>query len=160
MKTENNVNTSEHREKGRGRRAFWIVLGLLFLVSVMWTIGGPRRDSDRFFSDPVANQRLLDRTLDVLDASAGQRAAIEPVIRRLQSEIAQMREEGVSLRNDFLDALDSEVLRPEDMERLQVAAVGLSETAVNSALEALTEAWGVLTPDQRTELLSHWNPRS
>ncbi len=160
MSKENRIDIGVHRQEGRGRKAFWIVLGILFVVGALWMIDGGRRDSSYFFTNSIASERTLNRALNVLDATAEQRATIEPALRGLQSDMVEMREEETRLRIEFFEALSSGTLRPEDVGRLQTAATGLSEVAIGRALEVTSEVWGVLTPEQRTELLNHWDPRS
>ncbi len=159
MTNENRIDKVEHRRKGRGRKAFWMVLGIVFLVSLFWAIDGPRREPGRLFSDSTPSDRRLDRVLDALDVDTQQRGILLPILRRFQSELAQIRAEEVALRIDFSDALESGTLRTEDISRLQSAAAGLSETAIASAFQLMVDSWEVLTPQQRAEVLRHWEPR-
>ena len=160
MTKENSIDNADHRQKGRGRKAFWVVLGVLFLVSLFWAIERPRRDSSRLFSGAIASERSLDRVLDALDADAEQRGILAPVVRRFQSELAQIRADEFALRIEFSEALGSGTLRGEDMANFQSTAIGLSETAIVSAFQVVVDSWEVLTPEQRTEVLRHWDPRS
>ena len=160
MTDQNSIDKAEHRQKGHGRKAFWVVLGILFFVSLFWAIEAPRRDSNRWLSDSIASDRSLDRVLDALDTDPAQRGILAPAVRRFQTELAQIRAEEDVLRNEFSDALDSGTLRNEDIERFQSTAVRLSETAITSAFQVIVDSWAVLTPEQRTEVLRHWNPRS
>ena len=158
MTETNSIVKAEHRQKGRGRKAFWIVLGILFLASLFWAIEAPRRESRRMFTDSIASDRNLDRILEVLDADAEQRGILAPVVRRFQSEMSQLRADTVVLRIEFSDALRSGTIPTEDMARFQSTAVGLSETAIANAFQVIADSWDVLTPEQRTEVLRHWDP--
>ena len=140
MNNENSIDKAAHRQKRRGRKVFWMVSGVLFVLSLVWTVDGFRHDSDRSFLDFRAIEQRLDRVLEALNADQEQRAVLEPLVLRLQSEVAQMRVEEAALRNELSDVLDSGTFEPVAMARLQEMAVSLGETAITTAFQAMGEA--------------------
>ena len=161
MNSPKNMNMEEHREVGRGRKAFWVVTGLVVFALIV-SAGCSRRGRDTrgFFTGQIANGEGIERLLDGLDVSPTQRVRLIPVAERFQSRILELRAEQGTLRTQLLAAFENREFESERVARLRNAAVELSDSAITDALEAAVDVWEVLTPEQRAEVLKHWDRRN
>ncbi len=161
MNSPRNMNMEEHRKVGRGRKAFWLVTGML-VVALIVSAGCSRRGRDTrgFSTSQIVNGEGIERWLDGLDVSSTQRVRLLPVAERFQSQILELWAEEGTLRTQLLAAFETEEFEPERVARLRNAAVKLSDSAITDALEAAVDVWEVLTPEQRAEVLKHWNRRN
>ena len=56
-------------------------------------------------------------------------------------------------------ALDSDEIDPAELARFRSSAVELSASAVDTFIDATREIWLELTPEQRDEVMRHWERR-
>lgn len=98
MSNGNHFGTETHRERERGRKAFWIIGGALVVAGSVYALWAAPH-----------------------------------------------------LQSDEID--------PAELARLRSSAVELSASAVDTFLDATTEIWPELTPDQRDVVLRHWQRR-
>lgn len=154
------------RERGRGRKVFWIVVaaaGLLtmvhYSVGSMWhhhhgrhTVHSPSEVKDRMV-------KKADRALTEVNATIEQRARINEIIEGLVPDIIGLQKEREELKIRIVKTLERRDIPPDAFEQARVSSVNLAEKAINRSFEAIFAVSAVLTPDQRRELLKEWEPR-
>jgi Spy/CpxP family protein refolding chaperone len=100
--------------------------------------------------------RRLDGMLDRIDATADQRTRIKGTVARLKPEIKGLHEEKAKLHEAGRKALEASTLDPGEIERVRREAIKLADRGSSVMTRALVEVAGVLTPEQRKELLEHF----
>jgi len=158
MNTEHDVGTK--RRRGRGRKAFWILVSAALVIGVVYTTWTPR--SDRF-GGPRTDTALLDwndnQLFDAIAATEAQRGALAPVLERARGVIEAADREQRELRAELLAQLQSDEPDQAEVTGLRDRAIELNEATVELAFELTFEIWSELTPEQRAEALRHWNRR-
>jgi hypothetical protein len=77
MSIGNNRGTEEHRERGRGRKAFWIIMGAALLIGVVFAAWSPRHGHFGAYRAPSAVDTVLDSTVEIWSAlTPDQRAEV------------------------------------------------------------------------------------
>ena len=147
--------TERHRERGRGRTAFWIALTLgLASAFALW-----RPAETRFgATDSIADWEL-DRVARVLDLGDTQIQQIAPVYERVRTAVADITEERDELERELIALLEADRLDDERREALENRALALTAVAVDASLDAIAEIWPALTAEQQARLLRHWRHR-
>ncbi len=161
-----NKERETKRERGRGRKVFWIVVVVASLLTVVRYSNGTmwhhhhERHTVRSASD--VKERMVkkaDRALNEVNANSEQRARVNDIIDGLVPEIVGFQKEREELKIRILKALEREDMTPEDLEQVRALSVRLAEKAINRSFEAILAVSDVLTPDQRKELLKEWEQR-
>lgn len=162
MKTDR--TTQEHRQEGRGRKVFWILVLVGATVALLGFLRGPGREhlgsrhGHRQLSElsPERLQQQLDHTADRLDLTEQQVAELSRLLEGRLSALQALESDRHELVAEFAAALQSETLDPVRLQVLRGSALALAEQAVGQGVDLIGEAAQVLTPAQREELLRHW----
>ncbi len=161
MSMGNNIGNQEHRERGRCRKAFWIIIGAALLIGVVFATWSPRQSQFSAFRAHSADVDWnLERVLDAIDASEEQRVGLQSTLERVRTKTQQLTLVERELRTGLLAALEANELDSAEVSRLRTRAVRLSEAAIDTVLESTVEIWSALTPAQRADVLRHWKRRS
>ncbi|NNG47480.1 MAG: hypothetical protein HKM86_10265 [Deltaproteobacteria bacterium] len=161
-----NKERGTKRERGRGRKVFWIVVvaaGLLTMVH--YSVGSMRHhhhERHTVHSPSEVKGRMVkktERALKKVNATSEQRARVNEIIDGLVPDIVGLQKEREELKIRIVSALERGDPLPEDLEQLRALSVILAEKAINRSFEAILAVSTVLTPDQREELLKEWEPR-
>jgi Spy/CpxP family protein refolding chaperone len=162
--------TQKHRERGRGRRAFWILVAVGLTVTLVAAARGSRRDQREYGHRTGAREELSleriqelfaedGRWLDRLGIGEEQRpriaAVLEGSVPRLQA-IAVERDE---LRQELVRAFAGPTTDVERIEELRWEAAEIVVRALDEGFDVAVELAEVLTPEQRRELIQHWEKR-
>jgi predicted transcriptional regulator len=161
-----NKERETKRERGRGRKVFWIVVVVASLLTVVRYSNGSmwhhHNERHTMHSTSDVKERMVkkaDRALNEVNATSEQRARVNDIIDGLVPEIVGFQKEREELKIRILKALEREDMTPEDLEQVQALSVSLAKKAINRSFEAILAVSDVLTPDQRKELLKEWEPR-
>lgn len=163
--TENKERGTK-RERGRGRKAFWIVVvaaGLLTMIH--YSVGSMRHHHNgrhTVHSLPAVMERMVkkaDRALTKVNATPEQRARVNEIIDGLVPDIIGLQKEREELKIRIVKTLERGDIPPDAFEQARVSSVNLADKAINRSIEAIIAISAVLTPDQRKELLKEWEPR-
>jgi periplasmic protein CpxP/Spy len=100
-------------------------------------------------------ERRMERVLDSIDATDDQRARIKGTFARLHPEMKALHEEKAKLHEAGKKALAADAIDAGEVERLRREVVKLADRGSTLVSRALIEVGGVLTAEQRKELLSH-----
>jgi Spy/CpxP family protein refolding chaperone len=154
------------RERGRGRKVFWIVVvaaGLLMMVH--YSIGSMwhhHHGRHTVLSQTEMKERMgkkAERALKEVNATPEQRARVNEIIDGLVPDIVGFQKEREELKIRIAKALERGDIPPDALEQARVSSVTLAEKAINRSFEAIVAVSDVLTPDQRRELLKEWEQR-
>lgn len=161
-----NKERETKRERGRGRKVFWIVVVVASLLAVVRYSNGSmwhhHHERHTVHSTSDVKERMVkkaDRALNEVNATSEQRARVNDIIDGLVPEIVGFQKEREELKIRILKALEREDMTPEDLEQVRALSVSLAKKAINRSFEAILAVSDVLTPDQRKELLKEWEPR-
>lgn len=163
--TENKERGTK-RERGRGRKVFWIVVvaaGLLtmihYSIGSLWhhhhgrhTVHAPAEVKERMV-------KKAERALSKVNATLEQRARVKEIIEDLVPDIIGLQKEKEELKIRIVKTLERGDIHPDAFKQARVSSVNLAEKAINRSFEAISAVSAVLTPDQRKELLKEWEPR-
>ena len=112
MSMRNDIGSQEHRERGRGRKAFWIVTAAALLIGLVFAMSSPRRDHfGAFQAHSAVVGWNVERALDAIDASDEQRVGLQPALERARLEAQQLTLAERELRAGLLAALETSGLR-------------------------------------------------
>jgi periplasmic protein CpxP/Spy len=100
--------------------------------------------------------RRVDRMLDSIDASADQKTRVKGTIARLRPQLRALRAEKHKLHEAGAKALAADRVDPNEIERLRREALKLAERGSTLVSGGLVEIAQVLNPEQRRELLEHF----
>jgi Spy/CpxP family protein refolding chaperone len=154
------------RERGRGRKVFWIVIVVASLLTVVhYSVGSMLhhhhgKHAEQSPSD--VKERMVkkaERALQEVNATPEQRARVNEIIDGLVPDIVGFQKERGELKIRIVKTLEREDVPSEDLEQARALSVRLAEKAINRSFEAIVAVSAVLTPDQRRELMKAWEPR-
>jgi periplasmic protein CpxP/Spy len=158
---QNDEITTEPRPRpARSRRWLFLALPAVLLGGALgarayaFGPGGPGDLSPEHMQRFI--ERRMDRVLDSIDATADQRARIKATFARLHPEMKALHEEKARLRDAGKKALAAEAIDAAEVERVRREVVKLADRGSSLVSRAVVEVGGILTPDQRKELLSHF----
>lgn len=156
--------------RGRGsRRRRWgrrigvlavVALGI-FAIPRAFGWGGHHCHGGDWSSSEVREHMgfVADHALDHVDATDEQYAAVDQILDEAAPKMAGFHDEARDLRKRFHAALIADPTDKASLEDLRKEALELADRATGSALDDLTRAAAVLTPDQRTKLASRLEDR-
>lgn len=157
MSTGNNMGTEEHRERGRGRKAFWIIIGSAVLIGIVVATWIPRHGHfGAYKAQPAVAEWNVESLLDAVGVTEEQRGELQPALERARTEARQIVASKRELRAGVLAALEAPELDSTEVARLRASAIQLSGSAVDTVFESTVDVWSALTPEQRAEVLRHW----
>lgn len=152
---------SRRRRWGR-RLGLLAVLALgVFAVPRAFGWGGHSCHSGDWSADEVREHMgfVADHALDRVDATDAQVAAVDQILDEAAPKMAGFHEEAHDLRQRFHKAVLADPTDQASLEDLRKEALDLADRASGAALQDLTRAAAVLTPDQRTKLAQHLQDR-
>ena len=138
-------------EKPRRRR--WWIAGAIALVVVV-AAGAVAISFHGHGIERFAEKRI-DRMLDRVDASDGQRAEVKGIVGEAVAEMKELGGFYRETRQALLDTLGAENVDREALEELRLANLETVDQASRRLVAALADVADVLTPEQRRELVQH-----
>ncbi|MDE0044355.1 MAG: periplasmic heavy metal sensor [bacterium] len=138
-------------EKPRRRR--WWIAGAIALVVVV-AAGAVAFSFHGHGIERFAEKRI-DRMLDKVDASDGQRAEVTGIVREAVADMKELRGLFQESRQTLLDTLGAETVDRQALEELRLANLQTVDQASRRLVTALADVADVLTPEQRRELVRH-----
>ncbi len=171
--TDNEVSKSEEPSvRRRSRHGFWsgLAAGGLLGVAVSAAVamgagalaaghlgGGHGRRGLFRHQDPEAAREHLqlatDWILSRVEATEDQKSQAKRVVSESFDDLLPLVQEHRSSHESFVEEMSRADLDPEGIERLRQAQVDLFDRASKEISGSLTELAGILTPEQRVELL-------
>lgn len=160
MSNRNDFGTETHRERGRGRKTFWIVVGALVVVGSVYAFWAAPHAAPRRSSNYVASEWPIASIANAIDLDEQQEEALRSVLERTRTAVEDLERGEGELRDQLLVVLGSDEIDPAAMASLRSSAVELSASAIDTVLDATAEIWPELTPEQRGAVLRHWQGRA
>ena len=159
----------QHRQRGRGRKAFWI----LVTVGLAATLIAAARSHDRDgrpahragHHDGAGVERIEQllagdgRWLEALGIDDEQRPQIAAVLRESAPRFEAIAAEGDELREELSRAFADPQTDEQRLEELRWQAAEIAVRAIDEGFDVAVELTSVLTPEQRQELARHWEER-
>lgn len=159
MNMGNDSGTREHRARGRGRKAFWVLIAATLAIALVFTRPGRHGDHGSGGDWSVLDDRSIEAAMSAIDATEEQRARLEPEIQRARIALQDLALAEQELHLQMLSALRSGEPNAAAISELRARAVALSESAIDTAFDSGLAIWSELEADQRAELLSRWQTR-
>lgn len=157
------------RRRGLGRKLFWaslIVVGVLAISRPLTALHysfGPRGHWGMSYSSPQELEehwnRGADWILERVDASDEQRNQVQEIQNTLLPDLYAFQNEHEALHARIRQALVTNPVNREELERIRAASLDLADRASRRAVDSFAQMLDVLTPEQRRELLEMWRQR-
>jgi hypothetical protein len=160
MSNSNDFGTEAHRERGRGRKAFWIIMGVFVVVGGVYAFWAAPHAAPRRASNHVASEWRVASIASAIDLDEQQEEAFRSVLERARTAVEDVERGEAELRDQLLVVLQSDEIDPTAMASVRSSAAELSASAVDIFLNATTEIWPELTPAQRDDVMRHWQRRA
>jgi periplasmic protein CpxP/Spy len=93
--------------------------------------------------------RRLERLLDKVGATAGQRGQIEAIWTGLRPQLKSFHQQEQSIHQQMGAALSAATINPATVEQLRQQAMGVANQMSATFTQGLVQTAQVLTPDQR-----------
>ena len=148
------------------RRVRWLFIGAPAVALGFWAARAHARDGGRCggrmgghwrdLSDAERAEhidRRLDRILNRLNATDGQKKQIKEIVARNRATAKPLHEEHKKLHAQFLSAIGADPINPGEIERLRNESVAIIDRGSKVLGKTLVEVSGVLTPDQRKKIM-------
>jgi hypothetical protein len=163
--------TQQHREAGRGRKAFWVAIAIGAVIAAVWLTptrtqrphrGGVFRGHDTTaHSLATLGTELREHAgmLAYAGLTAPQVERLASVIDQRSAAFAELESGRAAIERRVADAMAAEGL---DLGEVAVAlgqAKDLADRALDESFDLIAEVAGELTPEQRADLVRHWRDR-
>jgi Spy/CpxP family protein refolding chaperone len=142
------------------------ILGTAFGQGFAWHHFGMRPGG--MFGGPLTPAQIDERIDRMtkhmaieLDATSDQQVRIANIAKAAAVDLRALRERAQAARSQAVALLTAPTIDRSAIERLRAEQIGLAETASKRIAQALTDAAGVLNPEQRrkaADLISHAGP--
>lgn len=160
MSNSNDFGTETHRERGRGRKAFWIIVSVFVVVGGVYAFWAAHHAAPRRLSNHVASEWRLASIANAIDLDEQQEEAFRFVFERTRTAVEDLERGEGELRDELLVVLQSDEIDPAELARVRSSAVELSASAVDTFIDATAEIWPELTPEQRDDVMRHLQGRA
>lgn len=136
-------------------------IGARSATAWMWHGGWHHYDHGYFDAEDAAEhvEWRVKRVLSRVDATQEQQDKVGAIAKSAVSDIAALGFTPGELRSKFVELLRADTVDPAAFETLRAEQVAKVDMASKRAVQAMTEAAAVLTPEQRRELTDRWNRR-
>lgn len=164
----------QHREAGRGRKAFWIAAGLVLIATVVWLAParagrqetmrhggwwraghGPRGS----FGEAAAELRRHADLLHRAGLSGPQVERIATLIDRSSPALQEFDTEREALAERAAEALSGDTLDATEIASLEAEATRLAAEVIHDSLGLIVAVAAELTQEQRAQLIEKWKWR-
>ena len=164
---------ARHRRSGRGRKATWIALGVAALVAVIWSaspVTGREQTTlrGRHGGDARGEHTLTDLASELRDhgvwlARAGFTTAQTERLAALLDQRGPAFEAFESERSALTARIAKVLAAPEldtsEVVTLRDEAKQLAADVLDASFDLMTDVAQDLTPEQRADLIQHWEER-
>lgn len=153
MRTD--IDTPEtHIVPVRPRRRSWLLL--IPALAVLGIAGGAYTNAQ---AQPAPTTeagpgegfgaRRLERLLDKVNATAGQRGQIAAIWSGLRPQLKSLHQQHQALHQQIAAALSAPTINPATVEQLRKQSMGVADQLSSTFTQGLVQTAQVLTPDQR-----------
>ena len=163
----------DHRTTGRGRKATWIALGVAALAVVIWSgsrVTGQEQNTrhSRLWGNPRGEHTPIDLARELREHSFWlARAGFAPAhTERLAALLDQrspvfeaFESERLALTSRIVEVLAAPELDTAEVVTLRDEAKQLAADVVDASVDLVIDVAQDLTPEQRADLIRHWEGR-
>jgi periplasmic protein CpxP/Spy len=155
MRTD--IETPEtHIATVRPRRRSWFLL--IPTLAVLGIAGGGYTTAQAHPADNAEagpgeafGARRLERLLDKVNATAGQRGQIDAIWNGLRPQLKSFHQQHQAVHQQIAAALAAPTINPATVEQLRKQAMGIADQLSSTFTQGLVQTAQVLTPDQRQQ---------
>ena len=155
MRTD--IKTPEtHIATLRPRRRSWLLL--IPALAVLGVAGGAYTSAEAHPADSAEagpgqgfGGRHLERLLDKVNATPGQRGQIQAIWKGLRPQLKSLHQEHQAVHQQIAAALSASTINPATVEQLRTQAMRIADQLSSTFTQGLVQTAQVLTPDQRTQ---------
>jgi Spy/CpxP family protein refolding chaperone len=155
MRTD--IQTPEtHIATIRPRRRGWLLL--IPALALLGVAGGAYTTAEAHPAEIGAagpgegfGARRLERLLDRVNATAGQRSQIEAIWKGLRPQLKAFHQQHQALHQQMAAALSAPTINPATVEQLRRQSMGVADQLSSTFTQGLVQTAQVLTPEQRTQ---------
>jgi periplasmic protein CpxP/Spy len=145
-----------HMVPVRPRRRSWLLLiPALALVGIAGGTYTTAQAQPAYSADAGPGEgfaaRRLERLLDKVNATAGQRGQIEAIWKGLRPQLKSLHQQHQAVHQQLAAALSAPTINPATVEQLRTQAMGIADQLSSTFTQGLVQTAQVLTPDQRTQ---------
>lgn len=164
--------TRQHRNAGRGRKAFWVAIALGGLVAAAWLTPiraqrshGPgaifhgHRATTHSLATLGSELREHERLLTYAGLTAPQVERIASVIEQRSALFAELEAGRGTLEQRLADAVAAETVDLGELAVTLGEAKNLADRSLDELFDLIAAIAGELTPEQRADLVTHWSNR-
>jgi len=162
--------TQKHRERGRGRKAFWILAAIALAVTLIGAarsshrdhrVGGHRAEGHGDLSAERIQELFAEDSwwLDRLGIGEEQRPRIAAVLEGSVPRLQAIAAERDDLRQELIRAFAGPTTDEERIEELRRKTAEIAVRALDEGFDVAVELADLLTPEQRQDLVGHWEER-
>lgn len=134
------------------RRRWWIAGGIVLALIV--AVGAASFAFHGHGIERFAEKRI-DRMLDKVDASDGQRAEVAGIVQEAVAELKELRGLYLETRQALITTLGEETVDRQALEELRQQRLETMDQVSRRLVTALADVAEVLTPEQRRTLVEH-----
>lgn len=141
----------------RPRRRSWLLL--IPALTVLGIAGGAYTSAQAQTAQtaPAADAaqaggfgaRRLERLLDKVNATPGQRSQIEAIWNGLRPQLKAFHQQEHAIHQQMAAALSAPTINPSTIEQLRQQSMGIANQISSTFTEGVVQTAQVLTPDQR-----------
>lgn len=103
--------------------------------------------------------RRVEKVLSRVDATAEQKQQVSEIAKSAVNDLAALGFKPWEMRGKVVELLGAETIDPAAFEAMRAEQIGKMDVASKRAVQAITDAAVVLTPEQRRELMERWQRR-
>ena len=161
MKTLSNIDIKTHRQQGRAKRMFWVLMftSLIILLVTMLSgcnfRGGGHNSHNWSEGKPISSIKL-NAILAYIDANDTQRQAIKKIVDQAKPHMGEFGARHRALHTRFVDLLSADTLDEEALAQLRQQSLALTDSMFDQSIAIMVEISKVITPEQRARLIDHW----
>lgn len=139
-----------------------LALGLFALPRAFGWGGGHHCDRGGAMSSEEVREHMgfvSDHALDEVDATDAQYASIEAILDEAAPKIVDTHQEARALKQRLRETLIADPTNRAALEEIRQEGLALADRASSDAMDKLSEAAAVLTPEQRATLADRASKR-
>jgi len=131
---------------------------MVLAVAIATVFGACKKPRDP--ADPAEMKEKLAKQVKMLwwkvDASDGQKEQVDRLLDGIAPDLFAMQEENKALTRGLIDAMDADPVDVARVDRLRGEATALFGRYLERMQRGLVDFAGILTVDQRRELIGLW----
>jgi len=166
MNIVNEIDVTEHREAGRGKRLIWGLMLVVLAVGLLVMLSGCSHHSRHHggmehgeLANPEKLAKHMGYALNYIDASDEQQASIKPIVDEAIPLFKKHQSETRQLKLRLAALLKAEALDHQQLDVIIDEGEQLSRKAYRDAMTVMVTLASELNAEQREILIQKWQDR-